>query len=138
MPKGFGSENKSQMGMLNPTAGVEGIIDFCVETVRKAGPDACPPYVLGIGIGGTIESCAIAAKKALLRPITVSNSKSHIAEIEKAIMKKVIELNIGIMGLGGQSTVIGVNIKQIPTHIAGLPVSVNISCHALRSATEKI
>ncbi|MCK4852081.1 MAG: fumarate hydratase [Candidatus Omnitrophica bacterium] len=135
MPKGFGSENKSRMIMLEPTAGPEEIRDFCVETVKAAGPDACPPYVLGVGIGGTMEECALLAKRALIRPINVSNPELHIADLEREIKKQTDTLNIGIMGLGGISTVMGVNVEAGPTHIAGLPVAVNLSCHALRSAT---
>ncbi|MGB2650595.1 MAG: fumarate hydratase [Candidatus Omnitrophota bacterium] len=134
LPKGFGSENKSGLAMLNPTAGEDAIVDFCVEVVRKAGPDACPPYVLGVGIGGTAEVCGLLAKKALTRPIDSRNPQEHIARLEDEIEKKVKELEIGVMGLGGISTVMGVNIEIAPTHIAGLPVAVNLSCHALRSA----
>ncbi len=135
MPKGFGSENKSRMAMLDPTAGTQKIVDFCVETVRIAGPDACPPYVLGVGLGGTMEECAFLAKMALLRPINEPNSKPHLAELERSIKEKTEALGIGIMGLGGNSTVLGVNVEEYPTHIAGLPVAVNLSCHAMRSAT---
>ncbi|MFC1570878.1 fumarate hydratase [Candidatus Omnitrophota bacterium] len=138
MPKGFGSENKSRTVMLNPTCGEDAIIDFCVETVKLAGPDGCPPYVLGIGIGGTMDACTLEAKKALLRPINKDNPSRHIAEMEKKIKEKANSLDIGVMGLGGNSTVIGVNINEIHTHIAGMPVAVNISCHALRSATGTI
>lgn len=135
MPKGFGSENKSRLIMLNPTSGPDRIIDFCVETVKIAGPDACPPYVLGIGIGGTMDTCALLAKKALLRPIDEPHREPHVAEMENKIMEKAKALKIGIMGLGGLSTVMGVNIELAPTHIAGLPVAVNVACHALRSAS---
>ena len=138
MPKGFGSENKSRSIMLNPTCQPEEIADFCVETVKLAGPDACPPYVLGIGLGGTMDLCAYLAKKALLRPITESNPKEHIAQLEKSIKERANALSIGIMGLGGGSTVIGVNIEEAPTHIAGCPLAVNVSCHALRSAKATI
>lgn len=138
LPKGFGSENTSRLTMLNPTAGLDTIKDFCVETVRLAGPDACPPYILGIGIGGTVEACTLLAKKALLRSIGLPNRLPHVAELEDAIKKKANTLGIGIMGLGGISTVMGVNIEVGPTHIAGLPVSVIVSCHALRSATGRI
>jgi fumarate hydratase subunit alpha len=134
-PKGFGSENKGRIAMLNPTAGEDAVVDFCVDSVKKAGPDACPPYMLGVGIGGTMESCALIAKKALLRPVDSSNPDKHIAALEKKIEQKVRELEIGVMGLGGISTVMGVNVETAPTHIAGLPVAVNISCHALRSAS---
>ncbi|MGB2661042.1 MAG: fumarate hydratase [Candidatus Omnitrophota bacterium] len=135
MPKGFGSENKSRLIMMNPTADSEKIVDFCVETVKIAGPDACPPYVLGVGIGGTMESCALLAKKALFRPINESNPKPHLAELEKKIKEKCNALGIGVMGLGGGSTVMGVGVEAGPTHIAGLPVAVNVGCHALRSAS---
>jgi fumarate hydratase subunit alpha len=134
-PKGFGSENKGRIAMLNPTAGEDAVVDFCVDSVKKAGPDACPPYMLGVGIGGTMESCALIAKKALLRSVDSSNPDKHIAALEKKIEQKVRELEIGVMGLGGISTVMGVNVETAPTHIAGLPVAVNISCHALRSAS---
>jgi len=138
MPKGFGAENKSRIKMLNPTSGTEEIVDFCVETIKEAGPDGCPPYVLGIGMGGTLERCAFLAKKALLRPVGSSNPKPHIAELEREIKKRTDELKIGVMGLGGNVTVLGVNILESPTHIAGLPVAVNVCCHALRSATGEI
>jgi fumarate hydratase subunit alpha len=135
LPKGFGAENKSRIAMLNPTCTPGEIADFCVDTVRLAGPDACPPYMLGIGLGGTVEQCAYLAKKALLRPVGKTSRKKHIAKIEKDIMKKANALKIGIMGLGGNTTVMGVSIEDAPTHIAGCPVAVNISCHALRSAS---
>lgn len=138
MPKGFGSENKSRSMMFDPTVRQEEIVDFCVETVKMAGPDACPPYVLGIGMGGTMEECALLAKKALLRPINEKSRKPHIAELEEKIKEKVQALKIGVMGLGGKSTVLGVSIEDYPTHIAGLPVVVNVCCHALRSATAEI
>ncbi|MBF0494089.1 MAG: fumarate hydratase [Candidatus Omnitrophica bacterium] len=135
LPKGFGAENKGRISMMNPTAGGGEIIDFCVETIKRAGCDACPPYVVGVGIGGTIEECALLAKEALLRPINKRNTEKHIASIEKEIFKKANGLKIGVMGLGGNSTVLGVNIETGPTHIAGLPVAVNLSCHAMRSAS---
>ena len=135
MPKGFGSENKSRLVMMNPTASPEKIVEFCVETVKIAGPDACPPYILGIGIGGTMDICAHLAKKALFRSINETSSKPHIKELEEKIKEKANALDIGVMGLGGNSTVIGVNIEVGPTHIAGLPVAVNVGCHALRSAS---
>ena len=133
-PKGFGSENKSAIKMFKPTASVEEIKDFILETARKAGPDACPPLVLGIGIGGTFERSASLAKKALLRPIDIKNSKKHIAGLERELLKAVNSLYIGPMGLGGKTTCLGVNILEEPTHIAALPVAVNVSCHATRSA----
>jgi fumarate hydratase subunit alpha len=134
MPKGFGSENKSVVRMFNPTDDMEKIKDFCVGTVKKTGADACPPYVLGIGMGGTMEKSALLAKKALLRPVTQSSGHKYLAEAEKAIMDKCNALGIGVMGLGGRTTVMGVNIEEYPTHIAGLPVAINVCCHALRSA----
>ena len=124
--------------MFDPTADVEDIITFCVESVKIAGADACPPYVLGIGIGGTMEKCALLAKKALLRPINESNSKEHFYSMEETIKKRCNDLGIGVMGLGGKITCMGVNIEEFATHIAGLPVAINISCHALRSASAVI
>ncbi len=138
MPKGFGSENKSALFMLNPTVGAKEIERVSVALVKSAGPDACPPYVLGIGLGGTAESAAGLAKKALLRSIDKANKKHHLAELEKNIMNKANALKIGVMGLGGMTTVLGVNIEAAPTHIAGLPVAINLSCHALRSANATI
>ena len=138
IPKGFGSENKSRLAMLNPTCTRDEIIDFCVETVKEAGPDACPPYILGVGLGGTMDSCVSLAKKALLRRITESNPKPHIAELERGVKEKANALGTGVMGLGGSVTVMGVNIEEYPTHIAGCPIAVNLSCHALRSASAVI
>lgn len=134
MPKGFGSENKSRIAMLKPAGSLEQVIEFCVESVKIAGSDACPPYVLGVGIGGTMEECALLAKKALLRPIDRRSKNSLIADMELKIEKRANDLKIGVMGLGGKVTVMGVNIEEAPTHIAGFPIAVNISCHALRSA----
>jgi fumarate hydratase subunit alpha len=135
MPKGFGCENKGRIVMLNPTCGADEIVDFCVETVKLADADACPPYVLGIGLGGTMDSCALMAKKALLRPVGEPNPKEHLAEIERRVMDRANGLDIGVMGLHGTATVMGASVVDGPTHIAGLPVAVNISCHALRSAS---
>ncbi|MBD3426433.1 MAG: fumarate hydratase [Candidatus Omnitrophica bacterium] len=134
MPKGFGSENKSVLCMLDPTSGEDAITDLCVESVRSTGPDACPPYVLGVGIGATADLCCLLAKKALLRDVDSSNPAQHLGRLEQAIKEEVNRLGIGVMGLGGISTVMGVNIEAAPTHIAGLPVAINLSCHALRSA----
>ena len=133
-PKGFGSENKSKIKMLKPTDGVSDIKKFVVETVIEAGPDACPPLVLGIGIGGTFEKAAYLAKKAVFRPIDRHNPKKHLKKLERELFKEINALGVGPMGLGGKTTVLGVNIEDFPTHIAGLPVAVNISCHATRSA----
>ncbi len=133
-PKGFGSENKSMIRMFRPTAGQKEIRDFIVDVARHAGPDACPPLVLGIGIGGTFEGCAGLAKRALFRRIDRRNPKKHIARLERDLVKEINALGMGPMGLGGKTTVFGVNILEAPTHIAGFPVAVNVSCHATRSA----
>lgn len=133
-PKGFGSENKSALKMLNPSDGVEGIIDFVVETVRKAGANPCPPMVIGVGIGGTMDKCAQLAKKALTRDITSSNPKERYAELERTLLERINKLGIGPQGMGGTTTCLGVNIEVYPTHIAGLPAAVNVNCHATRHA----
>ena len=130
LPKGFGCENKSQLKMFKPTASIKEIKDFIIKIVKDAGPDACPPYVIGVGIGGTADYSGTMAKKALLRKISSKNSK-----LERDLLKQINKIGIGPMGLGGISTVLAVHIQTYPTHIAGLPVSVNISCHALRSAS---
>ncbi len=135
LAKGFGCENKSRVRMFVPTEGVGGIKDFVVETVREAGPDACPPFIVGVGIGGTQDEATRLAKKALLRSINRSHPKRDIARLEKDILKEINRLNLGPMGLGGRTTALGVSVLTHPTHIAGLPCAVNISCHALRSAT---
>src|SRR3989339_1346635 len=137
LPKGFGCENKSQIRMFKPTASIEELKRFILEAVEKAGPDACPPFVLGIGIGGTQDYAAFLAKKALLKNI-VHRSQLTVHRLEKELVKEINNLNIGPMGLGGKTTCLGVNILSYPTHIAGLPVAVNISCHALRSAVKII
>ncbi len=133
LPKGFGCENKTQLKMFKPTAGIAEIKKFIVETVKSAGPDACPPYVVGVGIGGTADYACLLAKKALLGK--VKSQKPKAKKLENELFNDLNKLNIGPMGLGGKHTVLGVNIETYPTHIAGLPVCVNISCHALRSAT---
>ncbi|MFA6636680.1 MAG: fumarate hydratase [Candidatus Omnitrophota bacterium] len=138
MPKGFGSENKSRVAMLGPTSGEKGVVDFAVETVKLAGPDACPPYILGVGIGGTMDTCALLSKLSLLRPIDQKNPKERLRKIENKILKKVNSLGIGVMGLGGPFTALGVNVEVLPTHIAGMPVAVSLSCHSLRSASGTI
>lgn len=137
-PKGFGSENKSMIKMFKPTAPIGEIKKFVLDVVEKAGPDACPPLVLGIGIGGTFERCAYLAKKALLRPIDKRNPDRMIGRLEKELLRDINALGIGPMGLGGSTTALGVNILQTYTHIAGLPVAVNVSCHATRSAEKVI
>ena len=134
VPKGFGSENKSALTMLKPTDGENEITNFVVDTVKKAGPDACPPYVLGVGIGGTFDSVSYLAKKALTIPIDKSNPRKHLKILENKILERVNNLGIGPMGLGGKTTCLGVNVMEFPTHIAGLPVAVNIGCHVTRSA----
>lgn len=133
-PKGFGSENKSALKMLNPSDGIDGVIDFVIETVRRAGANPCPPMVLGIGIGGTMDKAAQLAKKALTRDITSSNPDEFYADMEKLLLEKINLLGIGPQGMGGTTTALGVNIEVFPTHIAGLPVAVNVSCHATRHA----
>ncbi|MCK9431061.1 MAG: fumarate hydratase [Candidatus Omnitrophica bacterium] len=130
LPKGFGCENKSQLKMFKPTASIEEIKDFIVQVVKDAGPDACPPYVIGVGIGGSADYAGILAKKALLRKISSRNLK-----LEKDLLRQINKTGIGPMGLGGANTALAVHVQTYPTHIAGLPVSVNISCHALRSAS---
>ena len=131
-PKGFGSENMSRVFMLKPADGIEGIKNAILTAVKDAGPNACPPMVIGVGIGGTFEKCAILAKKALVRPLKERSVIPHIRELEEEMQKKVNELGIGPGGLGGCTTALAVNINTYPTHIAGLPVAVNICCHVNR------
>lgn len=130
--KGFGSENMSNIKMFNPTASAEEISSFIIETVKKAGPNPCPPTVIGVGIGGTFEKCAILAKKATLRPINTRNTDIRYAELENKLLDEINKLDIGCGGFGGNTSALAVNIENYPTHIAGLPVAVNISCHATR------
>lgn len=132
MPKGFGSENMSRLKMLTPADGLEGIKKFIIETVEIAGGNPCPPILLGIGIGGTMEKAAYLAKKALLRDLNAQNCDPSIAEIEHDLLETINNMGIGPQGLGGKTTALGVNIETYPTHIAGLPVAVNIQCHAIR------
>ena len=138
LPKGFGCENKTQLKMFNPTASIEEVKYFIVSAVKDAGPDACPPYVVGVGIGGSADYACLLAKKALLRDISKPNAKKHLAVLERELLALINRLNIGPMGLGGKATALGVSIEAYPTHIAGLPVAVNINCHALRSASKNI
>lgn len=138
MPKGFGSENKSKIFMLNPTATRKEIIEIVILAIRDAGSDACPPYIVGIGIGGDAAKASYLAKKSLLKPIGFLADKFHLKSISKEIFTRGNELDIGPAGTGGKTTLLGVNILSHPTHIAGLPVAVNISCHALRSASATI
>ena len=137
-PKGFGSENMSRIMMFKPSAGLEGIKDFIIETVRFAGPNPCPPMVVGVGIGGTFDRCALLAKKALMRPLGSSNKDPFYADLEKELLLKINSLGIGPQGLGGRTTAIGLNIETFPTHIAGMPCAVNINCHVTRHKTEVI
>jgi len=130
LSKGFGCENKSQVKMFNPTTKPDEIKEFIIDVIKAAGPDACPPYVVGVGIGGTADYACLLAKKALLRKLGAEQSG-----MERELLRRINALNIGPMGLGGKATCLGVHIETFPTHIAGLPVAVNISCHALRSAT---
>ena len=135
-PKGFGSENMSRIKMLRPSDGVQGVVDFVVRTVEEAGPNPCPPIVVGVGIGGTFDKAALLAKKALLRPVDVANENPFYAELEQELLDKINALGIGPQGLGGRTTALAVNIETMPTHIAGLPVAVNINCHVTRHKTE--
>lgn len=137
-PKGFGSENMSAIKMLKPSAGLQGVKDFIIDTVKVAGPNPCPPIVVGIGIGGTFDKCAYLAKKALLRPINTSNPDPFYANLEAEMLEKINALDIGPQGFGGRTTALGLNIETLPTHIAGLPVAVNINCHVTRHKTEVI
>lgn len=136
--KGFGSENMSAIKMITPSYGVEGVKDFVLDTVRKAGPNPCPPIVVGVGIGGTFERCAQLAKKATFREINTSNPDPRYAELEQELLEKINLMGFGPAGLGGNTTAIGVNIETSPTHIAGMPVAVNICCHAARHTTAEI
>jgi len=131
-PKGFGSENMSRIYMLKPSDGIEGAKDVILKTIDMAGPNACPPMVVGVGIGGTFEKAAILAKKALLRPIDQSSDIAYVKALEEELTSKANQLGIGPQGMGGRTTVLGINIETYPTHIAGLPVAINISCHVTR------
>lgn len=130
--KGFGSENMSQMKMLKPSDGIDGIKEFILKVVKEAGPNPCPPIVVGVGIGGTVDKCAQIAKKSLFREIGVHNKDKFIEDLEKEMLENVNNLGIGPQGLGGKTTALAVNIESYPTHIAGLPVVVNINCHSSR------
>lgn len=131
-PKGFGSENMSRSKMLKPSDGIQGVEDFIVETVSLAGPNPCPPIVVGVGVGGTIEKAALMAKHALTKELSAEHPEQHIADLEKRALERINKLGIGPQGLGGLTTALGINIETYPTHIAGLPVVVNINCHAAR------
>lgn len=131
-PKGFGSENMSKIYMLKPSDGIEGVKNSVIDCIKKAGPNPCPPMVVGVGIGGNFEKCAYLAKKALLRPVGSSSDIPYIADMERELLMRANKLGIGPQGLGGSTTVLGINIEAFATHIAGLPVAVNISCHVTR------
>ena len=137
-PKGFGSENMSAVKMLKPSDGRDGVVKFIVETVKNAGGNPCPPIVVGVGIGGTFEKAAILSKKALLRDIREDNPDEFYSELEKELLEKINETDVGPQGFGGKTTALGVNIETFPTHIAGMPVAVNISCHVTRHISEII
>ena len=131
-PKGFGSENMSKIFMLNPAQGEKGVIDAVIKTVKEAGSKPCPPIVVGVGIGGDFESCALLSKTALCRDTATRNADKYYADLEEKILEEINKLNIGPQGFGGSTTALAVNIETAPTHIAGLPVAVNIGCHVTR------
>ena len=135
-PKGFGSENMSKIAMLRPSDGVEGVKEFVCRVVEEAGPNPCPPIVVGVGIGGTFDKAAYLAKKALLRPLDKRNDDEYYKNLEIELLDKINALGIGPQGFGGKTTALAVNIEKFPTHIAGLPVAVNINCHVTRHKTE--
>ena len=135
-PKGFGSENMSAVKMLKPSDGLEGVKKFILDTVEAAGPNPCPPMVVGVGIGGTFEKAAYLAKKALMRPLDIRNPDPWYADLEAELLEKINALGIGPQGFGGMTTALGLNIEVLPTHIAGMPCAVNIGCHATRHKTE--
>ena len=137
-PKGFGSENMSAIRMFKPSAGIEGIKDFIIETVEAAGPNPCPPMVIGVGIGGTFDKAALLAKKALMRPIDSSHPDPYYADLEDEMLERINALGIGPQGFGGKTTALGLNIETLPTHIAGMPCAININCHVTRHKTEVI
>lgn len=137
-PKGFGSENMSRVFMLKPADGIEGVKNAIIESVEAAGPNACPPMVIGVGIGGTFEKCALLAKKALTRELDSHSPIPYVKELEEEMLEKINNLGIGPGGLGGRITAIGLNIETYPTHIAGLPVAVNICCHVNRHIRRKL
>ena len=137
-PKGFGSENMSRVFMLKPADGIEGVKNAIITAVKDAGPNACPPMVVGVGIGGTFEKCALMAKKALTRPVDEHSEIPYVRELEEELLEKINKTGIGPGGLGGSTTALAVNINTYPTHIAGLPVAVNICCHVNRHAVREI
>ena len=135
-PKGFGSENMSQLKMLKPSDGLQGVKDFVVKVVEDAGPNPCPPIVVGVGVGGTFDKAALLAKKAILRPAGSHNENPFYDALEDELLEKVNALGIGPQGFGGKTTALAVNIEYLPTHIAGLPVAVNLNCHVTRHKSE--
>ena len=137
-PKGFGSENMSQIKMLKPSDGLQGVKDFVVKVVEDAGPNPCPPIVVGVGVGGTFDKAAFMAKKALTRPVDSHNEDPFYAALEDELLEKINALGVGPQGFGGRTTALAVNIEKCPTHIAGLPVAVNINCHVTRHQSEVI
>ena len=137
-PKGFGSENMSAIRMFKPSEGIEGIKKFILETVEKAGPNPCPPMVVGVGIGGTFDKAALLAKKAVIRELGTHHEDPYYAELEEEMLVRINELGIGPQGFGGKTTAIGLNIETMPTHIAGMPCAININCHVARHKTEII
>lgn len=137
-PKGFGSENMSRIGMLPPSEGVSGVVRFVVDTVVSAGPNPCPPVIVGVGVGGTFEAAALLAKKMTIRPLDEPNADARYAALEMEILDKINASGIGPAGTGGATTALAVNINYLPTHIAGLPVAVNICCHCARHAKSEI
>ena len=138
MPKGFGSENMSALKMLKPADGVEGVKSFVLDTVEKAGANPCPPIIVGVGIGGSFDKAACLAKHALLRPVDEPNPDEYYAALERELLEKINALGIGPQGFGGKTTALAVLIEEMPTHVAGLPVAVNISCHATRRASASL
>ena len=137
-PKGFGSENMSQIRMLKPSDGLQGVKDFILKVVEDAGPNPCPPIVVGVGLGGTFDKAALLAKKALMRPLNVRSEDPFYRALEEELLEKINGLGIGPQGFGGRTTALAVNIETLPTHIAGLPVAVNINCHAARHAEVRL
>ena len=138
MPKGFGSENMSRIAMLQPADGVEGVKRFVLDTVRAAGPNPCPPIVVGVGIGGTFDRCAALAKSALLRPLDQPNADPYYAALERELLEEINALGIGPQGFGGKTTALGLAVETAATHVAGLPVAVNVNCHVTRRASAEL
>ena len=137
-PKGFGSENMSRIKMLKPSDGLQGVKDFIIETIKLAGPNPCPPIVIGVGIGGTFDKATYLAKKALIRPLNKRNNEKFYSDLEEELLETINKLGMGPQGFGGKTTALGLNIETYPTHIAGLPVAVNINCHATRHKEREI